>query len=350
MPLFLHTILILLLCVSIPVSHAQELTEIDKTSVRIMAYFNVGRDDAPSTNITKAQFKSQMDILKGSEYNVISLQDIVNAYKSDVDLPANSVAITFDGGHKSILKYAIPLLEDYNFPFTVFVASDNADLKNKIYLNWKDLKKLKKSKFATLGMHPAKYSDLSNSNEADIRQSINKATSRFREELDITPSFFSYPFGAYHDGYMRIISDHNFDLTFGQQSGVAYNQQSYIKIQKSLLPRFTMTEEYGDLDRFLMTVNAQPFPITDVTPNDTHLDSSIGFTLHDDLKADVSKMSCFVSDQPRPTLSVISENRVELRLHSNNVQDRMRVNCTMPAIDENDETPRWRWLGMLFTQ
>ena len=146
MPLFLHTILILLLCVSIPVSHAQEAPDADQTAVRIIVYFNVGRDDAPATNITKAQFKTHMDILSDNDYHVIALQDIVNTYKNGKALPPNSVAITFDGGHKSVLHNAMPLLEDYNFPYTIFVASDHADMNSNLYLNWKRLEKIKEIK------------------------------------------------------------------------------------------------------------------------------------------------------------------------------------------------------------
>ena len=199
-------------------------------------------------------------------------------------------------------------------------------------------------------MHPAQYSDLNNQSENSIRQSLNKAQSRFREMLDFTPNFFAYPFGAYHPSYQNIISDYNFDLALGQNSSVAYNQQSHKYKLNSVLPRFTMTEEYGNVERFFMTIDALPLPATEITPGTTALNSSIGFTLPNELTDNAEKISCFASDHPKPDVSIISQSRIELRLHNSNTPDRMRINCTMPVENETEDTPRWRWLGMLFTQ
>ena len=45
----------------------------------------------------------------------------------------------------------------------------------------------------------------------------------------------------------------------------------------------------------------------------------------------------------------IGDERIKLKLEDDLPNDRTRINCTMPII-ENKETVAWRWFGMLLTK
>ena len=329
-----------ILCASINTLtvHAMDIVEADKNAVRIMVYFNVGNDTTSGPNITTTQFKAHMNELKYGDYNVVSL----NALNKTIPADKNNVAITFDGGHKSILKNALPLLKEYGFPYTIFVAPNNATADTGQYINWKTLNKLKKSKLATIGMHPADYKDISSDKEEDIRRQINNAQASFRENIDVRPTLFAYPLGAYNNTYSDIIEDQEFEHVFGQHSGVALINNEV----NAPLPRFTMTADYGDLDRFITTAHALPFPVSDIT---TAIKGSIGFTLPDELSQQADKLSCFVAGQEKPRIIAVSDSRIELKLKSYANRNRLRVNCTLPVKEENSDDVRWRWLGFLIT-
>ena len=112
------------------------------------------------------------------------------------------------------------------------------------------------------------------------------------------------------------------------------------------LPRFAMNEDYGDMGRFRLAVNALPLPVTDVTPADPLVGAAnppaMGFTVAGDIKG-LDRLSCFMSHEGRARLERLGERRFEVRVAKPFPKGRTRLNCTMPA-----EDGRWRWFGRQF--
>jgi peptidoglycan/xylan/chitin deacetylase (PgdA/CDA1 family) len=342
----INTLLALLLLCLPHVTEAQNILPEDKTAARILAYFMVGRDETPEANVTIEQFKSHLELLKEGNYNVTSLGAIANSYKHGSALPEKTVAITFDGGDKSILTNAIPLLERYNFPYTLFIATDRADANDPRWLDWNDIRKFNKSGLMTLGLHPDVYGSIGLQSSSYIRSKLNNATSRLRSELSLKSKFFAFPFGENTKTYHDVIADYGFALTFGQHSGVAHKEAQHLP-----LPRFTMTEHYANLDRFNMVINSLPLATTEISPQTPHITTrnpAIGFSISEALTNELHALSCFTSGQDKPKKTIIG-NRVELRLSTPTAQKRFRVNCTLPVKPKNtDKIKHWRWLGFLF--
>lgn len=323
----------------------------DNNSATIYVYYRVGDDLHPDTNIRKEQFESHVKELTSGNYNIISLQEIVAALKSGKSLPKKTVAITFDGGYRSIAKNALPLLDEHKLPYTIFLSTDIADASYNAqsYLLWKDIKKLARKDHVSIGLHPAPYDRIFDLPKSDIQQSVNKAISRYREELGSEPMLFSYPFGEYSKTYKDVIKTSGFDAAMTQNTGKAHKDSDFLA-----LPRFTMTENYSNLDRFRMTGDALPLPIYDIHPQDPYIQSQdiplIGFTLHDQLAEKAEKMSCFLSGHGKIEHEMITAQRVQIKAPSAITERRVRVNCTVPEKNEIDpEQVKWRWFGMLLT-
>lgn len=321
----------------------------DRSSAVIFVYYRVGEDQFPGANIRLEQFSVHLRELKDGRYTVLPLPDIVAALKNGTTLPDRAVSLTFDGGYKSILQNAVPLLTENNIPFTVFVSPDYLDRDSKEYIDWSDLKKLAKNKLATVGLHPAAYMHLADAPEEELRRQVNNARARMREMTGTEPTLFAYPFGEYSAAFRNIVESAGFVAAFGQQSGVAYVGEDMFT-----LPRFPMTESFGDIDRFQMTASALPLPVSDEQPKDPRLDTAnpvIGFTIDKALRGNMGRISCFASGQEgKPRLELVGGGRVELRLEAAFEDDKARINCTMPGPPgEADEPPRWRWFGMLMT-
>jgi hypothetical protein len=117
------------------------------------------------------------------------------------------------------------------------------------------------------------------------------------------------------------------------------------------LPRFSITAPFASMDRFTMTANALPLPVTDIAPNDfqaTENPPLIGFTVDPALSPQLKDLSCFASGQTvTPEVKHPTPSRVELRYPATPDTDRLRINCTLPAPKSEDENPRWRWFGMM---
>jgi poly-beta-1,6-N-acetyl-D-glucosamine N-deacetylase len=315
----------------------------DGHSAVILAYHRIGEDANPDSNISANQFLAHVEEIEKGGYNVISLPELVEGLKKNLEFPARTIAITFEGGFKSALKNAIPALLVKKIPFTVFYSSDYADADSADHVSWSDLKTLSGYSHASFGVLPAAYAR--HEGEEEIKRQINKARQRHREMLGAEAAFFSYPFGEYSPAYKDIVRNAGFSAAFGLQSGAVYDGSDFFA-----LPRFTMTERYGDVERFRTAAQTLPFPVYDIEPQGTRLNDetpSIGFSVPDYLVPGLKSLSCFVTGQPEPEVEILGE-RVEIRVKDAVNVERLRVNCTLPGpANPEDDTPAWRWFGML---
>ncbi|MDP2206836.1 MAG: polysaccharide deacetylase family protein [Alphaproteobacteria bacterium] len=316
----------------------------DASSAVIFVYQRVGEENLPQSSISTDQFQEHIRELKTEGYTVLPLRTIIKALKAGEALPQRAVAITFEGGYKSTLQNAVPLLQQAGLPFTLFYASDMADNNQPSHMSWKELKALRKNKLADLGILPASYAQMAQRPAEENAALINRAISRYRAEFGEDPAFFSYPYGEYSVELRKQLSGYNFEAAFGQQSGVAYGQADFMS-----LPRFIMTDSFGDIERFMLTANALPLPVGDVIPDSMIVSENppaIGFTVTPEIK-DIGKLSCFISGIGKADIVKPGGNRIEIRLDRMLEERRTRVNCTMPDDTVIPGQPQsWRWFGM----
>ena len=119
----------------------------------ILQYHHVSDTTPKSTSITAAQFEVHLKYLEEHSFNVVPLSQIVEKIKTQQPLKNKTVVITFDDAYIDVLTQAKPLLDKYNYPYTIFVNpaiisrysdNENAVKKGKIspYLSWSQLKAL----------------------------------------------------------------------------------------------------------------------------------------------------------------------------------------------------------------
>jgi peptidoglycan/xylan/chitin deacetylase (PgdA/CDA1 family) len=339
---FRYCTLILCLLIALPVAASVSVPE-DGHSGVILVYHRIGEDSSPESNLKTEQFLEHIAEIERGGYNVLALPALISALQKNEVLPPRTLAITFDGAFKSVLTNAIPALLEKKIPFTVFYSSDFADTDSGLYMSWADLKNLVSKETVTLGVLPATYARLASAE--NIRTQVNKARIRHREMLGGEASFFSYPYGEHSLNYKTIIKDSGFTAAFGQHSGAVASTSDFYT-----LPRFTMTEKYGDIDRFRTAAQALPFPVHDLEPQGSEYipgKTSIGFSVPEALASSMKALSCFATGETNPEITILHE-RVELRLAEPVTEDRIRINCTLPAgVNPENDTPLWRWLGML---
>lgn len=344
----LYSLLIgaILACTLLAPIPAAATLPVDKSVAVIFVYQRIGEDSAAQGNISVDQFKQHLDELQKGGYHVLPLEKIIDAVKKGEPLPAKTVGITFEGAYQATLANAVPLLQDAQMPFTVFFAADMLESDNSARMTWDQIKELKKNDLASFGILPASYDHLISQTPEKNAEEINRAVTRYRETMGTAPEFFAYPYGEFNAALKKQIAGYKFKAAFGQQSGVVYSGSDF-----NALPRFTMTDEYGDLDRFMLTAHALPLPVTDAVPEDTVLTQNppvIGFTVTPELK-NLAKLSCFASDTGKLPLTRIG-NRVEIRPAAAFTDRRTRINCTLPnETFMPGEPPNWRWFGMLLT-
>lgn len=134
-----------------------------KNNFIALCYHDISSDLAGDAySVRKKDFIEQLDYLKAN-YNVISLQDILDASKGKKNLPPKAVLITVDDGLASFYENVYPLLKSYKFKSVFSVVGKWTDdgfapdygFKdgNPKMTSWKQLKEMSDSGWVDIASH-----------------------------------------------------------------------------------------------------------------------------------------------------------------------------------------------------
>ena len=105
----MYYILALLFFLFPTMSHSQEnkTKEINNVNyASVIMYHRFGDSRYPSTNIKKEQFMDHIKELLKSKYNVVDINQALQAIKNIKLIKDNSVVITIDDAYSSVYNYA----------------------------------------------------------------------------------------------------------------------------------------------------------------------------------------------------------------------------------------------------
>ena len=335
--LIFYIIFIYLFTPKISFSEDKYLKKINHAN--ILMYHRFGENKYPTTNTTIEQFISHTNELVKDKYNVINLDKVVEGIKGKIDLKDRSVSITIDDAYLSVYTKAWPILKRLKLPFTLFVSTDVIDNNFSNYMNWNQIRELV-DHGVLIGSQTKSHPHLHRLSSKQILNEIEYSNKRFIEELGFKPKLFAYPYGEYDNKTIKIVEGSGFEAAFGQHSGVAHISSGIFE-----LPRFAMNENYGDLNRLKLAINALPIITRDISPEDNLLKKNppdFGFTLSSKILP-MKAVRCFASNGITTDTKRIGKFRIEVRLEEKFPNARGRINCTMAA-----ENGRWRWFGKQF--
>ncbi len=113
-------------------------------AVPILMYHGVVPDADPE-NTQQALFVEQMELLKKNGYETITISQYDQFRQKQFTLPPKPIIITFDDGRKDSFYPTDDVFKKLGFKATIFLATIKPDEKDKFYLSWEDLKKMRNS-------------------------------------------------------------------------------------------------------------------------------------------------------------------------------------------------------------
>jgi biofilm PGA synthesis lipoprotein PgaB len=309
----------------------------------VLLYHHVSNDAPASTSVSPAVFRRHLDFLAAGGYTVLPLSRILETLTSGGSLPDKAVAITFDDAYRSVLDTAAPLLRKHGWPFTVFVSTRAVDEGYHDYLSWDDLRELVRAG-AEIGNHSYDHAHLvrrlagesRRQWRARIEADIRRAQRDLHAQLGVTPVMFSYPYGEYTADLQEIVGALSF-FGIAQQSGAVGDG-----FDKLAVPRYPMATNYEDMQRFSVSVNSRPLPVSNVSAGPRI--QVAGETGRHRLAFDLApgdyrsaELACYDSgSRTRLTLNRARDAgavRISMRLPDWEA-GRRKINCTAPASRE----------------
>lgn len=237
----------------------------ESAQIRVFMYHHIGMEEKyPSTSVSTEQFEKHLAYLQEHEYTVLTLGAALDRLYSGKNVPEKSAVITMDDGYRSIWDNALPLLEEYDFPATIFVATGYVGGEN--FLTWEQIAKLAATGFE-IGNHSHSHSYFVNKPAGKIGDvfaaDLKQSHELFRRHLGRVPRLYAYPFGEYCPEMIPILKEQGYVAATAQRSGVIFKESN-----PYALPRFPMNLHYADIKGFKEKIGIHALQVVEAEPKD----------------------------------------------------------------------------------
>lgn len=316
----------------------------------IVLYHHVSESTPASTSIAPAVFRQHMDHLRDDGFNVMPLPDLLEALQARREIPDKTVAITFDDGYLSIFDTAFPLLQEYGFPFTVFINTQPLNDRMAGYMSWEQVKSMSDAG-VTIANHMENHPHMvdalpgedQNARDARLREELLRAQARIKAETGQDHRFIAYPYGEYDLANKAMLQELGF-MGIGQQSGAVGFDSDFLA-----LPRFPFGGSFTDLSDFRQKVQTLAFHLLRVDPESPMTDERNPSVTLQFAPGDFNfrQIGCYASGQPM-TMEWLDQDNGLVRISTDQTYNmrRYRYLCTAPMRGSN----RYFWYSKDWTR
>ncbi|MGJ8691733.1 MAG: polysaccharide deacetylase family protein [Thalassotalea sp.] len=316
----------------------------------ILQYHHVSDTTPTSTSISPKQFNKHLQYLADNDFTVVALSTLIEAIKNKQALNDKTVAITFDDAYLNILTNAKPLLDKFNYPFTIFINPASADRYSDSFLSWQQLKELADDN-VIIANHNFEHDSLARIPEGLTEKAwlkkqgdlILAAEQVIKEKTGKSWRYFAYPYGEYSKANQDWLTANNF-IAFGQQSGAVG-----FDTDLSNIPRFPAAQPYDKLTSLVDKLHSLPFSIKVSGPAAGDLFkygelTGATFVLGNN-NINNHQVSCYVSNLGRQELTWLDEKTFAIKFSKTLPSGRVKINCTAP---NREDASRYHWFSKVW--
>lgn len=216
----------------------------NQVKVPVLMYHGLLKDPKMQNDyvISPDLFEKDLKYLKKHGYTTILMSDLIDFVEKGAPLPEKPVLLTFDDGYYNNYLYAFPLLETYKMKAVISIIGKHTDDFSKVddnhatysHVTWKQIQEMLASGLVEIQNHSydshdnkggrkgvLKLSGESNDAYAKfLRKDLLKLQKRMQETTGITPTTFTYPFGAVSDSSVDVIKELGFKASLGCMEGI----------------------------------------------------------------------------------------------------------------------------------
>jgi peptidoglycan/xylan/chitin deacetylase (PgdA/CDA1 family) len=168
-----------------------------RRGVTVLLYHRVGTDSGLQVDLPADLFAAQMAEL-AAEARVVSLDDALILLGGATPPERDPVVVTFDDGTADFVDVALPILERYRVPATLYVATDFVE-RGRPFPNggtpvsWAALSDARSTGLVTIGSHTHTHALLDRVSVADAEHELDRSRELIAEQLGAEADHFAYP-------------------------------------------------------------------------------------------------------------------------------------------------------------
>jgi len=158
--------------------------------------------DPYGISVTPDDFARQMAYLHDNGYRVMRLSDAVRALRDGETLPQKAVTITFDDGYRDNLTHALPVLQRYDFPATVYLVAERVG-ESAVWdaphgeqlplLTWNEIRQMQAAG-VEFGSHTRTHAALDTLDAEQARWELCTSREIIADNLNAPPVTIAYPY------------------------------------------------------------------------------------------------------------------------------------------------------------
>ena len=185
----------------------------------IFMYHSVSDHMTPKFNrftISVANFEQQMAYLHQHNYTPLTVTQYTSAITHNEPLPSRPVLLTFDDSFTDFYTNALPILQKYEFPATLYIPTsfvgatsrwlDDIGEGHRTILGWEQLREIADS-MVECGAHSHTHADLDVVPATDARQEIFESKTILERHLKREITSFAYPFGHFDSTVYQLVRE-----------------------------------------------------------------------------------------------------------------------------------------------
>ena len=163
----------------------------------ILTYHSLDESRSP-ISVSPGEFVRHMEALAQHSIPVVQLEALCSQ-------PPGAVAITFDDGFENFMPHALPVLQHYGFPATIFAVSGYCGGRNNWsgqapgipilpLLDWVQLKEISATGIE-IGSHTIEHPRLTLLAATEVERQLSESKQEIEDRLGKPVKNFAYPYG-----------------------------------------------------------------------------------------------------------------------------------------------------------
>ena len=191
--------------------------------MKVLVYHSIQPKSKCKFMLTTKEFEKHIKYLLKRGYEFINLNNIDNI------IPNKKTAlITFDDGYEDNYTYAFPILQKYNIPASIFVATNYIGKSMKLggidlpMLNEEQIQKMHESGLIHFASHTHNHIFFHEiEDEKIIVNEIKESKKKLKELVGYESRYFVYPKGKFNEKFRNILNQ-EFDYVFSGGGCIDY--------------------------------------------------------------------------------------------------------------------------------